>query len=214
MVHYLDIKNLAYGRGEGAASLWQDLRFTLQRGEILQITGPNGAGKSTLLKVLAGLWAPAAGQILWCGKPIQALYPEFHREMVFIGHQLGLKSHLTVFENLRFSLLRSDWIDEAQCLQALDVFGIGSYLFTRVGLLSAGEMQKVALARLFLTPAVLWILDEPFANLDAAGIAALQARIVQHCVNGGCAVISTHHALSCPGVRMKNLTLTRTVSHV
>jgi heme exporter protein A len=167
------------------------LSFRLEAGQALILTGPNGSGKTTLLRALAGFLAPAAGSIR-----LQAASDERERsELVhFVGHQDGIKTHLTVKENLAF------WAaylgDRPPALDAaLERFALAPLSDIPAGYLSAGQKRRLALARLAVAPRPVWLLDEPTVSLDTAAVALLFAAIEAHVTGGGLAVIATHVAL-------------------
>lgn len=170
-------------------SVFGTVSLRLDAGNCLLLTGVNGAGKTTLLKVLAGVLRPTHGTVE-------------RADQHFVGHQLGLHRELTVQENLRQYL--SLWSPKLQaseqqtlpandCIeQALNSLQSLPLATQRVGSLSAGQAKRAALARLLLVPRRLWLLDEPFVNLDQASIDLLLQQIRQHCAQGGSAVIASH----------------------
>jgi heme exporter protein A len=143
--------------------LFSRLSFSVAAGEWVQVTGDNGAGKTTLLRLLAGLSCPDAGQVLWRGQALHNVRDDYHSHLLWLGHLSGIKTRLTSLENLRF--FHCD-CSNAQCLDALDKVGLAGYEDLPVYQLSAGQQRRVALARLWLTSATLWILDEPFTAID------------------------------------------------
>lgn len=173
----------------GGCTVFADLSFTLQPGELLAVTGPNGAGKSTLLRLIAGLLQPAAGTVVLEAEPEPLAIGE---NAHYLGHLDALKGGLTVRQNLDF--WRRLWgggdIDAA--LEAVDLEPLGDL---HVSALSAGQKRRVALARLFVARRPLWLLDEPATALDAAAEAGLGRLIAEHLAGGGMAVAATHRAL-------------------
>jgi heme exporter protein A len=180
------------------------LSFRLRAGAALLLTGPNGAGKSSLLRLMAGLLAPAGGQLTWNGTAIAA-DPEAHRgRLAFLGHRDAVKPGLGVAENLAvWAALRG--APAAAVERALEAFGLEALAELPARYLSAGQRRRLALARLLLVPRALWLLDEPQAGLDSAAIAALEAQIKTHLANGGLAVIATHGGLDLPGAALLDL---------
>ena len=198
----LNVTDIACERGDRL--LFSGLSFTLQPGEILQIAGDNGAGKTSLLRLLAGLAQPGAGQILWQGVPVSRQREAWHAQLLWLGHRVGIKGIMTADENLRFyhpgRTLNQRW----QALEQVDLVG---YEETPVAQLSAGQQRRVALARLWLTRARLWILDEPFTALDKTGVETLTRHIEQHVLQGGTVIMTTHQPLRPLGVPLRTLLL-------
>jgi len=174
------------------------LSFRLAAGQALQLLWPNGAGKTTLLRAVAGLLPLESGQVLWCGEPVEANRERFHRDIAFLGHELALKGDLGVLQNLQFALALREPVADALVLSTLRAVGLEVDPQERVRRLSAGQQRRVALARLMLWKARCWLLDEPVANLDAAGQAAFRDAILAHLEAGGSALISTHQPLDLP----------------
>ena len=178
--------------------LFSALSFQVQPGEIVQIAGANGAGKTSLLRILTGLAAPQAGSVSWQSEPITSLRESFHQQLLWLGHQPGVKAALTADENLRF--YHSCQSQQARWT-ALGATGLVGYEDVPVAQLSAGQQRRVALARLWLSDAALWVLDEPFTALDVAGIEKLTRRLEFHAARGGAVVLTTHQPLrpvACP----------------
>ncbi|MAR91373.1 MAG: cytochrome c biogenesis heme-transporting ATPase CcmA [Pseudomonadota bacterium] len=191
--------------------LIRDLDFSLENGEVLQIEGPNGSGKTTLLRILCGLSEDYEGDIFWSGQPRARVDEAFRQGTLYFGHLTGVKAALTPRENLRW-ILQLKGITASAALnplidQALQEVGLFSYEDVPVQALSAGQKRRVALARLQLEPARLWVLDEPFTAIDRAGVAQLEQLVQQHAEAGGAVLITTHHALELTGIRKLQLGL-------
>ncbi len=201
----LSVENLHLWRGE--QHVLRGVGFGLQGGQCLQITGANGAGKTTLLRALCGLVPLEEGRIHWCGRDVRQDPAAFHAELDYLGHDNGLKGELTATENLRFAASLRRRVRSAEIAQALvraGVADVGGQLLRR---LSAGQRRRVALARLMLTGAALWVLDEPGSNLDAGGQRLLCELIAAHLHAGGAAVVATHQLLELPAEQRRSLTL-------
>ncbi|MDE0417588.1 MAG: heme ABC exporter ATP-binding protein CcmA [bacterium] len=179
----LVVSDLACERG--GRLLFQGLSVSLNAGEALIVEGPNGSGKSSLLRIMAGLLAPTAGRISWRGLDTRLEPQPWRREMVFLGHLNAVKRTLTVRENLAFlGCDGSPGLRESLNLEGLD--------HLPAAMLSAGQVRRLALARVAARPGGCWILDEPAASLDADSTARLDELIAAHRARGGIAVLSAH----------------------
>jgi heme exporter protein A len=190
--------NLSCVRDE--RTLFSGLCFTIEPGEMVQIEGRNGAGKTSLLRILAGLSSPEAGEVRWQGVNTRRQRDVYHQQLLYLGHQPGVKSVLTAYENLAFyqsvsgqsvnGTARADVI-----YQALENVGLLGYEDVTVAQMSAGQQRRVALARLWLSDAPLWILDEPLTAIDKQGVATLIELFEQHVQQGGMVLLTTHQDL-------------------
>ncbi len=193
----------------GRRTLFEALELTVERGQLLRVDGPNGAGKTSLLRLLAGLTEPAAGQVRWQGLPIARQREAFARQLLYMGHLPGLKDELSALENLLTdTALLGLEADDGALRAALAHWGLQAQLKLPVRVLSAGQRRRVALARLSLVDAPLWILDEPFNALDSAAVAQLGLTLDRHLARGGLAVITSHQALPVPPALVRTLRLT------
>lgn len=187
----LEIKNLQCIRGD--RELFTDISFDLEASQLLMLEGANGSGKTTLLRTLCGLFLQEQGEILWKGTPIRKLEEAYRSELLYLGHDNAIKSDLSALENLRIhSLLAGEKVNQNDLMQALDHIGLFAFEDFPTRQLSQGQKRRVALARLLLSNANLWILDEPFVALDVAAVALLQKIIADHVDAGGMAIITTH----------------------
>jgi heme exporter protein A len=174
--------------------LFTGLGFRLEAGDMLRIRGPNGSGKSSLLRLLCGLARPAAGHVELFGQDLYRQRGALAHRLLWIGHAPGVKALLTAAENLAWLAALHTNAPAAAIVRALDAVGLRGCEDTPCHALSAGQQRRIALARLYLpgVPA-LWLLDEPFTALDAAGVAQLEAHLASHCERGGTVVLTTHH---------------------
>ncbi len=170
------------------------LDFTLHAGEVMLVEGDNGSGKTTLLRLLAGVLRHGEGSLRLHGTPLS---PDVAAgEIVFLGHHLGLKHDLSPLENLRFNEGLYGRRRGTEPATALAGVGLAGYEHEPVRRLSAGQKKRAALARLLLTPAAVWLLDEPYANLDREGIALVNRLIERHTREGGAALVTSHGAVT------------------
>ncbi|MCR6653831.1 MAG: cytochrome c biogenesis heme-transporting ATPase CcmA [Cellvibrionaceae bacterium] len=185
--------------------LFNPLNFSLQGGEVVQIAGPNGAGKTTFLRSVCGLFDEWTGEMLWQGQPLRA--PDFSMcsELVYLGHQPGVKKSLTAQENLRWFFGVQGLPFPGSITSALAEVGLAGYEDTPCHQMSAGQLRRVALARLYITSAAIWILDEPFTAIDRFGVKNLETLIQRHASNGGLVILTTHQTLALSEVRVIEL---------
>lgn len=190
-----------------AERIFGPLDFSLSGGEALLLKGGNGAGKTTLLRVLAGLLPAESGQVFLNGQPFtQAAWV---RMSAYLGHKPGHKAELTVWQNLSFSAQLRSHADPIALQPILAEAGLAGYDDTPAGKLSAGQNKRLSLARLVVQQCRLWLLDEPYANLDLAGIDWVNQLLQRHIAEGGAALISTHGAYSAPAVPIRTLELSK-----
>lgn len=184
---------------KGERLLFRGLELSLAGGRLLQVEGANGSGKTSLLRILAGLARPTAGQVLWNGLDIDEHRAHYHARMLYLGHLNGIKSELTAEENLRFALRLSRRPSGLSVDEALERVGLYEQAELPARVLSMGQRRRVALARLLLVKAPLWILDEPLNGLDRQGTALVAELLAEHVARGGMAIVSTHLPLALAG---------------
>jgi heme exporter protein A len=177
----------------GGRTQFRDLSFTVEGGQALRVAGANGSGKTSLLRMLCGLLLPAAGQVLWKGAPVRELREDYSRELVYLGHAPAVKDDLTAAENLAIACrLAGRAPTDSAIAGALAQFGLAG-MDQPVRKMSQGQRRRAALARLALSDSVaLWLLDEPFAALDAQGIDLLRQLISRQLERGGAVAFTTH----------------------
>lgn len=175
----------------GERLLFTGLSFGVAPGRALLLEGPNGSGKTSLLRIIAGLTLPETGEIHWNRRPTTEDRAAYRTALAYVGHQPAVKDELSPRENLRFvSRLRTH--SPLGPEQALERVGLSRQQDLACRRLSAGQRRRVALARLLLSSAELWLLDEPYTALDRAGIALVEQLLRDHLAAGGLAVLSSH----------------------
>ena len=182
----------------GGRDVFRDLGFSLDEGQALLVTGPNGSGKSSLLRLLAGLLRPSAGNLLFAGRAIDEDAAAYRRRLCYVGHADALKPVLTVEENLAF------WVRGPKAggaTTALEALALSSLRDLPARLLSQGQRRRLALSRLLVADAKLWLLDEPTVGLDAAARRALARVVAEHRAAGGLVVLSAHEAVDLPDAK-------------
>ena len=186
----LQADGLAAFRGERL--VFRDVSFEVAAAGALVLSGANGSGKSTLLRLLAGLLRPAAGRVLWQGNDAFA-----DTGLVsYVGHQDAVKPNLSVAENLAFFARLSE--REHDAAAALTALGLGKLADLPARMLSGGQKRRLALARLGVTRAPIWLLDEPTLGLDVASVASLGGLLASHRAQGGVVIAATHLPLPLP----------------
>jgi len=187
----------------GDRLLVENLSLSLSPGNGIRIEGPNGSGKTTLLRVLAGLSQQYRGTVLWRGNDIRQSRSALATDTLYIGHLAGVKALLSPLENLSWwaslHIPSTKPLSKATMLNALSQVSLEAFANTPCHQLSAGQQRRIALARLYLSEHRLWILDEPFTAIDAAGVVLLEQRIEEHLAKGNMAIITTHQAMQIDG---------------
>lgn len=175
----------------GERCLFRDLDFALNSGELLLLEGRNGSGKTSLMRAIAGMLSIESGEIFWNDKPVPGQRQDFHGALVWLAHRTGLKGDLSLVENLRFegSLRPQSNVDHATVYERL---GIARLKALPLRSLSAGQQRRVALARMLLADVPLWLMDEPFTNLDRDGRQLVMQLTEEHLQKGGMCVLAAH----------------------
>ena len=199
----IDVRDLGFARND--APVFGPLSFAVEPGEALLVQGGNGAGKTTLLQALAGLLDGARGEIRIGGRAADPVARA--GQVAYLGHLPGLKADLSLQENLEYLCGLLGRRPAMAIGDALAVAGLAGFEDAPVRTLSAGQRKRLALARLWLSPAALWLLDEPYANLDLDGITLVNRMISAHLREGGAALVTTHGAYAAPPVRTRMLEL-------
>ena len=199
----LAVDGLAFSRNE--EPVFGPLDFELRPGEALLVLGGNGAGKTTLLRVLAGLLPAGEGEVRLAGRVVDR--DHLARGSAYLGHLLGHKAELSTLENLEFARALGGAPADLDLAAALAAVGLAGYEDTPARRLSAGQNKRLGLARLRLQSAPLWLLDEPYANLDLDGIALVNRLIQGHLAEGGAVLLTTHGAYAAPPVPVRTLEL-------
>ena len=201
MTAKLSADNLTLIRGERL--LFKGLGFALKSGEMLLLEGRNGSGKTSLMRAIAGMLSLETGTVYWNDVPVAKQRQEFHGSMVWLAHRTGLKGDLTLVENLRFErALRAqsdrdpEAVYERLAIERLKKLPLRS--------LSAGQQRRVSLARMLLAGVPLWMMDEPFTNLDREGRRLVLDLVEEHLAEGGMCVMAAHQdvEINAPVVRV------------
>jgi len=184
----LSWESLALWRGDRCLQV--NLQGSLTTGQAITLRGPNGCGKTTLIRTLCGLSETTEGDVLWNGNAIRSQRSVFYAALAYGGHRAGLKDDLTARENLRFAARMAGSNGELDTL--IPALALTACADLPVGSLSAGQRRRVTLARVLGSGKPLWVLDEPFTNLDKAGRGWLAGRFNSHLQDGGMLLVAAH----------------------
>lgn len=202
----LEVSNLACSRGDHR--LFAGLSFVLHSGQIMQIQGANGSGKTSLLRTLCGFIQPDEGKIAWQGIDVRDLAEDYFASVLYLGHLNAIKDELSALENLRISAgLSGIKLNESDAVAALRRMGLKGRERLPAKALSQGQRRRVALARLLVSDAQLWILDEPLAALDVNAVALIEELLLEHLAKHGMVIFTTHQPLKVAGAEMRSLSL-------
>lgn len=196
----LQVSNLTCVRG--GRQLFSGVGFEVAPGGLLHLKGTNGAGKTSLLRILCGLLQQDGGDIRWNGESVAGAADNYRSALFYLGHQNAMQEALTVDENLRFyAALSGQSTDGRKTEAALSQLGVRACQHRLVRHLSQGQKRRVALSRLLMTPANLWILDEPFVALDQQALQSLTALLGQHLQSGGMVILTSHQDVDLGAVK-------------
>ncbi len=203
----LEVKELCAIRDERI--LFENLSFAIDSGELVQVEGRNGTGKTTLLRIITGLGDRDEGEIFWNQETIESSRDSYHQDLLFLGHQTGVKRELTAFENLNFyqSIHGTKNVTKDALYNALLKVGLAGREDVPVGQLSAGQQRRVALARLWLSEQKLWILDEPLTAIDKQGVKVLESLFLNHAESGGIVILTTHQDMFADNPKLRKIKL-------
>ena len=202
----LQINNLACIRDDRV--LFEHLNLSLAGGQMLLVEGRNGCGKTSLLRILTGLKLADEGEILWQGKTIEQQAADYYEQVNYVGHHDGVKRELTCLENLRLvqAMGKPSAVELDDALERVNLYRYGD---TLMGSLSAGQKRRLALSRLIVTEAKLWILDEPFTSLDKNSMAMFESMFEQHLEQQGIIVMTSHHDIEMVNADIQRLDLSQ-----
>jgi len=187
----LSVSDLTCVRGD--QTLFSGVSFDLNAGQWLHLEGANGSGKTSLLRIATGFTPPTHGEVRWRGRLLTEAQDGFHSELLYLGHALALKDELSALENLEAdAAIAGRAFVQRDAVSALQNLGLRGRTRLPVRVLSQGQKRRVALARLMLQSAPLWVLDEPFVALDAQAQAWVANAISAHVQRGGMALFTSH----------------------
>jgi heme exporter protein A len=207
----LEARGIQIWRGENL--IVDDVTVQIPASGVVQIQGSNGSGKTTLLRALVGLAEIDEGEVLWLGKAISRVRDEMYSSLLYLGHKPGITAGLTPYENLlalcpeMISATKSNENVRERVVGVLAELGIAERIDLPSIALSAGQQRRVALARLKLQQARLWVLDEPLTSLDADGQRWVRQVIESHVKAGGAVVFTTHQPIEFDEVQVSTVSL-------
>lgn len=201
----LEARDLELWRGE--RRLFHAIDVSLHEGELLHITGPNGCGKTSLLRVLCGLTLPETGVVRWRGRPVMRTRADYHAEMAYVGHRESMKADLSPVENLCFDLGLRREAGQPLVRAALDEVGLSAAAEVPSRSLSAGQKRRVSIARCLASRARLWVLDEPYTNLDVAGREFVDEMMTRHLDQDGLVLLVAHQSHGVAGQSIRQMEL-------
>ena len=173
--------------------IFEDISLSLTSGKIVIIKGRNGSGKTSFLKTILNILEPSSGSIYWKGKIINKNLYDYYKNVTYISDKTSSIRQLSVYENIKIwkKIFLSD-VSYKQIENILSILNIKTYLDTKVNSLSLGEIKKLELLRLIIENKKIWILDEPFTNLDIESIEMISQTFMDHSNNNGCIIFSSH----------------------
>ena len=185
------VKDLSVERSEKI--IFENINLSLGPGKIILLKGKNGSGKTTLLKALINIIEPSSGLIYWKGKPLNKNLYDFYNNITYIADKTSSLNKLDIKENINiWKKIFLSKLNNSQITTALQTLGLTNFLDQKVGTLSLGENKKLELLRLIIENKKVWILDEPFSNLDEDSIKLMKQTFEDHCAQEGAIIFSSH----------------------
>lgn len=173
--------------------IFNNINLSLSPSKIVVLKGKNGSGKTSLLKTILNLLEPSSGSIYWKGKILNKNLNDFYKNITYVADKTSSLKQLSVFENIKIwkKIFLSD-VSYEQLNDILSILKLQVYINAKVNNLSLGEIKKLELLRLIIENRKVWILDEPFTNLDGESINMMEQTFQDHRNNGGSIIFSSH----------------------
>ncbi len=173
--------------------IFENINLSLTSGKIIILKGKNGSGKTSFLKTILNLLEPSSGSMYWKGKLLKNNLSDYFNNITYIADKTSSIRQLTVYENIK--IWKKIFLSKVSLMQIeniLKVLNLEFFFEAKVGTLSLGEIKKLELLRLIIENKKVWILDEPFTNLDKESIYMIEQTFMDHCKNNGCIIFSSH----------------------
>ena len=183
--------------------IFKDISISLTQGKIILLKGKNGSGKTSFLKTILNILEPTSGSIYWKGKLINKNLYDYYNNITYIADKTSSIKQLSVYENIRiWKKVFLSKVNDDQINNILIILNLYEHLNRKVSNLSLGEVKKLEFLRLIIENNKLWVLDEPFTNLDDNSIDVIGQTFIDHCKNEGCVIFSSHQD---PHIRISEL---------
>ena len=198
------LNNLEFKRAE--KTIFENINFSANSGKIILLKGSNGSGKTTLIKTIINILEPTNGDVFWMGEKIKKNIFNFYKNTTFIMDKTTSSASLTIMENISFwKNLSLSKIKKDEVIRLLNILELTKYQNTKVMYLSMGEIKKLELTRLIIEKKKLWILDEPYNNLDSSSIEIISQTFVDHADKKGIILLASHYEPNIKDLEIFNL---------
>ena len=184
-------KNISLFRDD--KKIFENINLSLGSGKILGLKGKNGSGKTSLIKTILCILEPTSGSVFWKGKNLEKNLYDFYNNITYIADKTSSLKQLTINENIKiWKNIFLSKINNEQIEKILQTLKLDSYKNKKANILSLGETKKLELLRLIIENKKIWILDEPFTNLDTEAVDVIKQTFEDHCRKEGSIIFSSH----------------------
>ncbi len=192
----LEINNVCLTRND--ISVISDFSLNIYSSSVTNIYGRNGSGKTSLLKMMVGITEPSSGSV------INHAQVDDERNISYVGHKYGIKSNLTVKENLNYET-KNNGGKQTIVNDMIARFHMDEYKNYLTKYLSHGQQKKVSLIRASISDAKIWVIDEPYSALDKEAVSMLDNCIMEHVKHDGVVIMTNHEALDNKSFKVSNI---------
>ena len=176
--------------------IFENINLSLGSGKIIGLKGKNGSGKTSLIKTILCILEPTSGSLFWKGKNIEKNLYDFYNNVTYIADRTSSLKQLTVTENIKiWKNIFISKINDEQIEKILITLKLNNYKNKKTNILSLGETKKLELLRLIIENKKIWILDEPFTNLDTEAVDVIKQTFEDHCKKEGSIIFSSHQSV-------------------